>query len=117
MQKDTCYSGINGFQSLKIDDDNSPSDRCGIFFPRCASDFNSTILVVSGVSVWLSSAIFYTYLAANLLRLEVLQITEDLASLTTQLPFRTWFGRLNLVRQNLKARLFFNYLLEHRLNF
>ena len=63
----------------------------------------------------MSSALFYTYLAANLLRLEVLQITEDLASLTTQLPFR--FGRLNLIRQNLKARLFFNYLLEHRLNF
>lgn len=52
-------------------------------FPRRTSDFNSTILVVSGVSVWLSSALFYTYLAANLLRLEVLQITEDLASLTT----------------------------------
>lgn len=65
----------------------------------------------------MSSALFYTYLAANLLRLEVLQITEDLASLTTQLPFRTWYGRLNLVRQNLKVRLFFNYLLERRLNF
>ena len=58
----------------------------------------------------MSSALFYTYLAANFLRLEVLQITEDLASLTTQLPLRTWFGRLNLVRQNLKVRLFFNYL-------